>query len=177
MAARLRVPAIVVIQNNQVALGTRLDQHGAGRLGDIPRAHGIPALECDGNNVLDVYAATAVARRSCLNGQGPAVVIAETFRMGGHATHDEREARETFSAELFRHWGRRDPVGLFEAYLVEEGISAAALEEIEIAATEKVEAAAEQALTSRAQLPEPRHALFEGVSEGGVLHGLANRPR
>ncbi len=176
VAARLRVPAIVVIQNNQVALGTRLDQHGAGPLRDIPRAHGIPALECDGNNVLDVYAAAVIARRSCLNGKGPVVVIAETFRMGGHATHDEREARETFSAELFEHWGRRDPVGLFEAYLLEEGVSAATLEEIERAATDEVEGAAERALKSRAQLPEPRHALFEGVSEGGVLHGLANRP-
>lgn len=175
VAARLRVPAIVVVQNNQVALGTRLDQHGAGRMEDIPRAHGIRALNCDGNNVLDVYAATAVARGLCLEGEGPVVLVAETFRMGGHATHDEREARETFSAELFRHWGRRDPVGLYEAYLLEEGVTAEALAEVEADATAAVEAAAERALKSRAETPEPRHALVEGVSQGGVLHGLAHR--
>ncbi len=175
VAARLQVPAIVVIQNNQVALGTRLDQHGAGRMEDVPRAHGIRALHCDGNNVLDVYAATAIARESCLKGEGPVVLIAETFRMGGHATHDEREARETFSAELFEHWGRRDPVGLYEAYLLEKGVSTETLGEVEAGATAAVEAAAERALKSRAQLPEPRHALFEGVSQGGVLHGLADR--
>ena len=175
VAVRLNVPAILVIQNNQVALGTRLEQHGAGRLEHIPRAHGIPALNCDGNNVLDVYAATAIARGMCLDGEGPVVLIAETFRMGGHATHDERESRETFPAELFEHWGRRDPVGLYEAHLIEEGVPVEVLAEVEASATAAVEAAAERALRSRTQLSEPRHALFEGVSQGGVLHGLADR--
>ena len=174
-ASRLGVPAIVVIQNNQVALGTRVDQHGAGRPEDVPAAHGIAPLICDGNNVLDLYAATTLARRRCVRGDGPAVLVAETFRMGGHATHDEREARETFSAELFEHWGRRDPVGLFETYLLEEGVPAATLAAVEAAATEAVEGAAEQALASRDDLPPPEQALFPGISEGGVLHGLEAR--
>ena len=174
-ASRLAVPAIVVIQNNQVALGTRLDQHAAGRLEDIPAAHGIARVTCDGNNVLDVYAATALARERCLRGDGPAVLVADTFRMGGHATHDEREARETFAAELFRHWGRRDPVGLFEAYLTDEGIPAATLAEVEAHATEAVGGAAERALASRKDRSPPEHALYQGISEGGVLHGLAAR--
>lgn len=174
-ASRLAVPAIVVIQNNQVALGTRLDQHGAGRLVDIPAAHGIATFTCDGNNVLDVYAATALARERCVRGNGPAALVADTFRMGGHATHDEREARETFAPELFEHWGRRDPVGLFEAYLTDEGVPAATLAEVEADATAAVEGAAERALASRGDLPVPEHALYEGISEGGVLHGLAGR--
>lgn len=174
-ASRLAVPAIIVIQNNQVALGTRLEQHGAGRVEDIPAAHGVAAITCDGNNVLDVYAATALAREQCVRGDGPAAVVAETFRMGGHATHDEREARETFADELFEHWGRRDPVGLFEAYLVEEGVPAATLEAVEAEATEAIEGAAERALDSRGNRPPPEHALYDGFSEGGVLHGLEGR--
>ena len=174
-ASRLAVPAIIVIQNNQVALGTRLEQHGAGRVEDIPAAHGVAAITCDGNNVLDVYAATALARERCVRGDGPAAVVAETFRMGGHATHDEREARETFADELFEHWGRRDPVGLFEAYLVEEGVPAATLEAVEAEATEAIEGAAERALDSRGNRPPPEHALYDGFSEGGVLHGLEGR--
>ena len=174
-AARSKVPAIIVIQNNQVALGTRLDQHGAGRVEDVPAAHGIAALVCDGNNVLDVYAATAIARARCVRGNGPVAVVAETFRMGGHATHDEREARETFAVELFEHWGRRDPVGLLEAYLADEGVPASTLAEVEAEATAAVEGAAERSLASRGDRPAPEHALYEGFSEGGVLHGLAAR--
>ena len=175
LASRLGVPAIFVIQNNQVALGTRLDQHGAGRPEDIPAAHGITGLECDGNNVLDVYAATVLARRQCVEGHGPVVIVAETFRMGGHATHDEREARETFPREFFDSWGRRDPVGLFEAYLAGAGVSPSEIAEVEAAATAEVEAAAQRALASRDDLPAPENALFDGISEGGVLHGLASR--
>ena len=174
-ASRLRVPLIVVIQNNQVALGTRLDQHGAGRMLDVPPAYGVETLPCDGNNVLDVYAATALARRRCMAGDGPQVIVAETFRMGGHATHDEREARETFAPELFEQWGRRDPVGLFEAYLLGEGIAAAEIEAVEADAERSVAGAAERALASRDHLPHPDTALFPGISEGGVLHGLRHR--
>ena len=174
-AARAGVPLIVVIQNNQVALGTRLDQHGAGAMADIPAVYGLTGLECDGNNVIDVYAAAATAREQCLRDKGPVIMVAETFRMGGHATHDEREARETFAPALFEHWGRRDPVGLFEAYLIDRGI---ALEEIEAAeeeARKAVDAAADLALASRDHLPRSERALFPGFSEGGALHGLSTR--
>lgn len=174
-ASRLGVPLIVVIQNNQVALGTTLEQHGAARPEDMPAAYGIEPLTCDGNNVLDVYAAAALAREQCIEGEGPAVVVAETFRMGGHATHDEREARDTFPAELFVHWGRRDPVGLFEAWLVDEGVPAETIRGVEASADRAVREAADRALSSRDQLPEPDWALYEGFSEGGVLHGLAQR--
>ena len=174
-ASRLGVPLIVVIQNNQVALGTTLDQHGAAKPEDVPEAYGVEPLTCDGNNVLDVYAAAALARERCIGGQGPAVVVAETFRMGGHATHDEREARDTFPAELFVHWGRRDPVGLFEAWLIDEGIPPEAVRTVEASAEQAVREAADRALSSRDRLPDPDRALFEGFSEGGTLHGLAHR--
>ncbi len=174
-AAGARVPAIFVVQNNQVALGTPLAQHAGGRMEDVPRAYGMDALVCDGNNVLDVHAATAVARRRCVEGRGPAGVVAGTFRMGGHATHDEREARETLDARLFEEWGRRDPVGLFEAFLLEEGIASAALEEIEDEASRAVEDAAERALASRGDAPPPERAIYDGFSEGGVLHPLRHR--
>ncbi len=175
VAARLAAPLVVIVQNNQVALGTTLAQHSGGRPRDLPAAYGIEPLLCDGNNVLDVYAATAIARGRCRAGEGPAVVVAETFRMGGHATHDEREARETFSAELFAHWGKRDPVGLYEAWLAGRGISGAELAEVEAAAARAVDDAAQRALEARDSTPDPRHALLEGFSEGGVLHGLADR--
>jgi TPP-dependent pyruvate/acetoin dehydrogenase alpha subunit len=87
------------------------------------------------------------------------LLVAETFRMGGHATHDEREARVLFDAATFARWGKRDPVGMFEAWLVEEGVAPARLEEIEAAVAAEVEAAAEEALRSReTSMPEPRTA-------------------
>ena len=173
-AARSSVPAIFVIQNNQVALGTRLHQHGGGRVDQLPAAYGIPSLRCDGNNVLDVFAAAAEARERCIAGEGPVALVAETFRMGGHATHDEREAREAFPDHLFKSWGQRDPIGLYEAYLDTQGVASDDLARVEAEATEAVEAAADRARASNLE-PESEYALYEGFSEGGVLHGLRGR--
>jgi TPP-dependent pyruvate/acetoin dehydrogenase alpha subunit len=163
LAAVQRVPAIFIIENNQVALGTRLAQHHApADFKDWPASYGVWGAVFDGNNVLDAYAATRIAAERCRQGSGPALLIAETFRMGGHATHDEREARETFSPELFTKWGKRDPIGLFEEYLKEESVSAKSLGEAEREVAEAVERAAADALASRDKMPEGARAL-EGV--------------
>jgi TPP-dependent pyruvate/acetoin dehydrogenase alpha subunit len=118
-AAVQRLPMIVIIQNNQVALGTRLDQYHRGNFLGMPTAYGVEGWAFDGNNVLDAYAAVKIAADRARRGEGPFLLIAETFRMGGHATHDEREARHTFAPQLFEYWGKRDPIGLYETYLIE----------------------------------------------------------
>jgi pyruvate dehydrogenase E1 component alpha subunit len=152
-AAVRRAPAIFIVQNNQVALGTRLEQHhvaaDTSRFADWPRAYGMWGGEFDGNNVLDAYALTVLAVERCRRGEGPALLVAETFRMGGHATHDEAEARATFPAELFERWGRRDPIGLYEEYLIDEGVPRSALRDVEGEAEAEVERAQEEALASR----------------------------
>ncbi len=173
-AAVMKLPVIFVIQNNQVALGTRLEQHHrAPDFSGWGDAYGARLLSVDGNNVLDMYAATRLAAAQCRAGEGPVFIAADTFRMGGHATHDVREARRTFAPELFRDWGRRDPIGLYEEYLVraewELGDESAesleernrmALERIEARMIAEVEAAADEALLSRtAEMPEPSSAL------------------
>jgi TPP-dependent pyruvate/acetoin dehydrogenase alpha subunit len=170
-AAVQRLPAIFIIQNNQVALGTRLDQHGAGPLSEWPKMYGAAGGVFDGNHVLDAYAATRLAAERARAGEGVSLLVAETFRMGGHATHDEREARETFSADLFRHWGERDPIGLYEAWLEGEGFSRDRLEEIEARAAAEVDTAAEEALASRgSSMPDPSSVLDDVYSESLGSH-------
>jgi TPP-dependent pyruvate/acetoin dehydrogenase alpha subunit len=160
-AAVQRVPAIFIVQNNQVALGTRLDQHHVpGTLELLPAAYGMAGGAFDGNNVLDAWAATSLAAERCRSGKGPVMLVAETFRMGGHATHDEREARATFPAEWFEAWGKRDPVGLYEEYLKAEGVPAETLAAVEAEVEAGVLAAEREALASReARVPDPASAL------------------
>ena len=169
-AAVQRVPAIFIIQNNQVALGTRLEQHhlaaDSTRFADWPRAYGMWGGVFDGNNVLDAYALTALAVERCRRGDGPALLVAETFRMGGHATHDEADARRILPGEMFERWGRRDPIGLYEDYLAAEGIPHETLGAIEREVEEEIELAAEAALASRQNhMPRPESAVV-GVYGG-----------
>jgi TPP-dependent pyruvate/acetoin dehydrogenase alpha subunit len=155
-AAVMRLPIVFVLQNNQVALGTRLDQHhrGAG-FSAWARGYGMACHSVDGNNVFDVRAACSLAVAACRDGRGPVAIAAETFRMGGHATHDIAEARRTFAPEQFAGWGRRDPIGLYEEMLLAlpgertDSVSRADLEAIETDVTAEVEAAAVSALASR----------------------------
>ncbi len=173
MAAALQVPMVVFVQNNQVALGTRCEIHTRAPFDKLHVAYGVKGYTCDGNHVLDVYATSMQAVTDCRKGRGPVIVATNTFRMGGHATHDEAEARATLPSALFQHWGERDPIGLYETWLAESkleleaglqtlGLDAtglpaaraernlAVLERIAAAAMAEVEAAAEEALQSRA---------------------------
>lgn len=176
LAAVQRLPMIVIIQDNKVALGTRLDQHHRGSFLDWPSAYGIDGASFDGNNVLDAYAATRLAADQCRKGQGPILLIADTFRMGGHATHDEREARATFTASLFELWGKRDPIGLYETYLMKGTLDLASgrsvkpdnalrerntgtLTRAEAQVLEEIDRAAGEALeSSRSNMPKPESA-------------------
>ena len=177
LAGVLRSPVVFFLQNNQVALGTRLEQHQIDGFGGWPDMYGMRGMAVDGNNVLDVYAATRLAAEHARSGNGPVLIVAETFRMGGHATHDEAEARRTFAPELFETWGRRDPIGLYEEWLNRRGIPRERLEEVESAVADEVESAAERALASRDErMPAPESAELPGVSAGLRQPGLAARP-
>jgi pyruvate dehydrogenase E1 component alpha subunit/2-oxoisovalerate dehydrogenase E1 component alpha subunit len=171
-AATRRVPAIFIIQNNHVALGTRLDQHHVKEdFADWPQAYGMWGGVFDGNNVLDAHALTALAVERCRRGEGPALLVADTFRMGGHATHDEAEARRTFDEEMFTRWGRRDPIALFEEHLVDEGVARSALEHVETEVESEIERAEAEALESRrAHMPQPESALVGVYADHTVSH-------
>src|SRR5947207_6268311 len=156
LAAVLHVPAIYVLQNNQIALGTLLEQHQAGPFTAWAKAYGVTSLSCAGNNVLDTYAATELAAQLARTGHGPVIIFAETFRMGGHATHDENDAREICPPALFEYWGRRDPIGMYERYLERRGISKTTLEEVEQRVIDEMGRAEKEALSSsKTQMPKP----------------------
>jgi TPP-dependent pyruvate/acetoin dehydrogenase alpha subunit len=170
LAAARKVPLVLVLQNNQVALGTPLAVGVSGDLRELHRAYGVRGLSCAGNNVLDVHAAAVLAVAHARKGDGTVFLHTETFRMGGHATHDEAEARGTFPADVFAHWGRRDPIGLYETWLAESGpklrkgrANRAVLEETEAKVAAEVDAAAADALRSRETAVPPPESLEDGV--------------
>ena len=191
VAAALAVPLVVVIQNNQVALGTRVEVHTRAPLDHLHAAYGVKGYTCDGNHVLDVYAAAMQAVTDCRKGRGPVLLTATTFRMGGHTTHDEAEARALLPAALFRFWGERDPLGNYAEWLrraslpLEEGLDAlglatgdlpaerparnqAVLERAQEAAHAEIERAAAQALESRAHaLPDAAAVAHDVYAQTG----------
>jgi len=171
LAAAKRLPLIVVLQDNRIALGTRYEVHSRAPLEKLAPAYGVAGLECDGNNVLDVLAATREAVAACRAGEGPVLLVARTFRMGGHATHDEAEGRALCSAEEFAYWGARDPIGCFEAWLIRRGrgVDEGAVAAVEARVAREVEEAAELALGSRREEKATAADVLRGVYSEGAL--------
>jgi TPP-dependent pyruvate/acetoin dehydrogenase alpha subunit len=166
-AAVKRLPLILVLQDNQVALGTHKEVHSRAACDLMAHGYGLEGLSCDGNNILDVHAAASEAVARCRAGFGPVLLTATTFRMGGHATHDEAEARQLFPPDVFAHWGRRDPIGMYETWLTRDRrIAPVALEKIEARVTQEIEQAAEAALASRGA------TAAGAVTERDVLAGV-----
>ncbi len=162
-ARALDLPLIVVVQDNHIALGTMPDRHSRAPMDEVPAIYNLASYRCDGNHVLDVFAATRLASRRCRSGEGPILINAKTFRMGGHATHDEGESRKILPPELFETWGKRDPIAMYETYLAESELQLAdsgpnrqALERIEAQVIAEVDDAAGLALRSRDRnMPKP----------------------
>jgi TPP-dependent pyruvate/acetoin dehydrogenase alpha subunit len=111
-----KLPLIVVGEANGYAFSTPPDRQMAGRLSQ--RSQGAFTLTVDGNDAAAVYAAAAEARQRCLEGKGPAFLVCETFRMKGHAEHDDQRYVDP---NLLAQWATRDPLPRFEAWMVQRG--------------------------------------------------------
>ncbi len=158
LASSRNLPLIVIVQDNAVALGTRRDPRLDDSLRSMAAAYGVTGLECDGNHILDVHSCVRRAREICLEGEGPVVILARTFRFGGHATHDEAEARAIFKESDFHQWALKEPIGCYESWFIssrfgDDATAADRLATWESEETAHVEALAEKALSSKEQHP------------------------
>jgi len=111
-----KVPLIVVGESNGYAFSTPPDRQMAGRMS--ARSQGAFTLTVDGNDAAAVYAASAQAREYCLEGKGPVFLVCETFRMKGHAEHDDQRYVDP---GLLAQWATKDPLPRFEAWLAHRG--------------------------------------------------------
>jgi TPP-dependent pyruvate/acetoin dehydrogenase alpha subunit len=111
-----KLPLIVVGESNGYAFSTPPDRQMAG--GMAARSQGAFTLTVDGNDAAAVYGAAAEARQRCLDGRGPAFLVCETFRMKGHAEHDDQRYVDP---QLLAQWAAKDPLPRFEAWLGRQG--------------------------------------------------------
>ena len=111
-----QLPLIVVGESNGYAYSTPPTKQMKGSLAD--RGQGAFTMTVDGNDAAAVYAAASDARARCLRGEGPVFLVCETFRMKGHAEHDDQRYVDQ---ALLRAWAEKDPLPRFEAWLSSMG--------------------------------------------------------
>src|SRR4051812_26397210 len=119
-----RLPVIFVLENNQYAYSTPLDQQFAVDPVERAAAYGFPGVRVDGNDAEAMFEATRVARERALGGDGPTLLEAGTMRMHGHAAHDDMKY---VPKERLEEWGRKDPIDRQVARRVQVGVDVDAL--------------------------------------------------
>lgn len=138
-------PVIFLCQNNGWAISCPVEKQTASDGFAIKgEAYGIPGVTVDGNDVLAVYRVVSEAVKRARAGEGPTLIEAVTFRMGGHSTSDDPS--KYVDPKEFEEWEERCPIKRFRAYLIAEGkLTEADADAIQKEADEEMMAAAKEA--------------------------------
>ena len=120
-AAVQKLPMVVIVENNGYAYSTPTAKQTAARtLADKAYAFGCAGETIDGNDVLEVYGTTRRAIDRARRGDGVTLIEVKTFRMKGHAEHDNAAY---VPAELIEEWKAKDPLARYERVLLELGVA------------------------------------------------------
>jgi pyruvate dehydrogenase E1 component alpha subunit len=161
MAAAWDLPVIFVVEKNQyVEMMPASNIFGNPDYHDSGAAYDIPAEEVDGMNVEGVYGAVEDARARALAGEGPSLVVAETYRYGDHSEGVQGYRSE----EEEQSWLEKDPISDFKNQLIEAGtLTEGEFEEMESAIEQRLDEAV--AYARDAPRPEPGAAYDDIFTE------------
>jgi len=164
LASVLHVPFVLIAENNGWAYSTpTAKQMRVKSIAGRAAAYGIPGETVDGNDVLAVYEATKRAVDRARSGGGPSLIEARTFRMKGHAEHDDAGY---VPKEQFEEWKTKDPIDRFERHLLNGLATEEELRRIAAAIDEELNAEVDRALAS--PFPPPERALENVYAEGVI---------
>jgi 2-oxoisovalerate dehydrogenase E1 component alpha subunit len=173
-AAVFKIPTIFVCRNNGWAISVPTERQTASEtLAQKAIAYGMPALRVDGNDAFAVVYAVREALERATRGEGPTLIEALTYRMGGHSTSDDPNAYR--GSDVLKQWVERDPIERIRAYLVarnafDEGSDRKARTELERRFKEAVEVAE--------RTPRPRlETMFDDVYANPPWHLVEERTK
>jgi len=119
MASIWDLPVVFVLENNHWAVSTRVDS--VVKVKDLSiraQSYGIPGIRVDGFDVLAVYEAAIEAVTRARRGEGPTLLVTESYRFEGHYAGEPEVYRTRAEVEEYR---KLDPIPRFRRYLLENG--------------------------------------------------------
>lgn len=119
-AGVFKAPTVFLCRNNGWAISVPTERQTASRtFAEKGVAYGVPGVRVDGNDLFAVIAVTRDAIRRASAGEGPTLIEAITYRMGGHSTSDDPTRYRDKS--LLDPWADRDPLARIKRYLDKQG--------------------------------------------------------
>lgn len=161
-ASIFHLPILLVCEDNTYAATTRTEAVTAGD-GPLARAAslGISGQHVDGNDVAATQAVAGTMLDQIRAGSGPQLLVARTYRLLGHTSHDPAAYRD--EDEVQERW-KRDPLLVAETDLLNRGVTAQALKGLRDDAEAAMRAAYDKA--KEAAFP-PLHTAFTDVQDIG----------
>jgi 2-oxoisovalerate dehydrogenase E1 component len=148
MAAVWDVPVVFVCENNLYA--TEMPFASATKNTNVASraaAYGMPGVQVDGNDVLDVYYKAGEAIDRARRGEGPTLLECLTYRWFGHHEGDPGVAYRT--REEIASWKERDPLKRLRTRAIEaDAVKSEEFDRVDEEITEVMEDAAAYALAS-----------------------------
>ncbi|QYG95043.1 hypothetical protein HC251_23175 [Iamia sp. SCSIO 61187] len=131
------LPCVFICENNGYAISVPMTQESAvDDVADRAHSYGFGGVIVDGNDPLDVYAATHQALRRARAGDGPTLIECKTYRIRAHTSDDDDRTYRT--PEEVEAWRKKDPLRQFRQYLIEQRLLPEA-DEVAIEAEVKAE--------------------------------------
>lgn len=120
-AGVFKLPVVFLCRNNGWAISVPVERQTATRtFAEKAVAYGIEGVRVDGNDIFAVVSATQRAIERGMRGEGPTLIEAITYRMGGHSTSDDpNRYRES---EALEAWAARDPIERLRTWLGDQGL-------------------------------------------------------
>jgi pyruvate dehydrogenase E1 component alpha subunit len=117
LAAIWNLPVVFALENNHYGVSTNIKN--STRIEDLSiraQSYGVPGVRVDGFDVIAVYQAAVEAVARARRGEGPTLLVTESYRFEGHYAGEPEVYRERSEVA---EWRTKDPIPRFRNYLVE----------------------------------------------------------
>ena len=164
IASVWKLPIVFVCENNQYAANNAVAvQHPRVDIAAHAGAYLMPGVIVDGNDALEVHAATGDAVARARHGEGPSLLECQTYRWRFHAMR-ATVPPDTRPPDEIAAWRARDPIARLEQHMLGRGLVSGA----EIGAMrERVKADLDEAVAfaEASPFPDPKDLLADMFAE------------
>src|SRR5438552_208252 len=149
-----RLPVVFICENNGYAISVPLSKESAvENIAQHAHSYGFPGVIVDGNDPLDVYAATHAAISRARHGEGPTLIECKTYRYLAHTSDDDDRTYRT--PQEVEAWRKKDPLQRMKQYLIEQRLLSESREQsLEAEIKAEIDDAAARAEEAAAATPD-----------------------
>jgi pyruvate dehydrogenase E1 component alpha subunit len=119
-AALKQLPVLFVCENNFYATSSHLAiRHSEPNIAKKAEGYGMPGVQIDGNNVLEIYTTAREAVKRARSGGGPTLLECRTYRWKGHVGPDTDYQQGIRPQQELEEWMEKCPLKAYEAFLAD----------------------------------------------------------